>query len=519
MAEQKMRYLANRQAGDPPAEGMGGSAKKGEDEIWVKKDYVLFDLDGTLTDPKMGITKCVQYSLQSFGVDEPDLDKLEPFIGPPLKNSFMERYGFDEEKAQKAVEKYRERFNDVGIYENEIYRGVPEMLKRLKLRGIHLGVASSKPTVYVERILEYFHIREYFEVVVGSELDGTRTDKAEVVQEALRRFFPSGRMQKHKVFMVGDRSFDVVGARNAGVEGVGVSYGYGSMEELMGARADYVVRSVEELRRFLLRGHEDMEKDLTSFQKTWILISQFIIFIAVRGLVVNFCYVALASVGITERSDDLNAIILALGFLVGGAAIFKRARGCIKRTILDMHLTHLKEEPASTYVALAIFSAFFSLGFAMLLNLSGFAKGSDAFQKVAENQASASLLAALITYGLVSPLAEELLFRGIIYGYVRKFFDVRTAIIGSAILFGIYHGNMVQALNATVLGYFIAYAYEYFGNFWVPVLMHVGINVLALLVEYLGLTKTGFACWPVCAALLILGLGAMIWLIRRKKVS
>ena len=179
MAEHKMRYLATRQAGDPLPEeenkpeadgensgeanrplanddhkesakaigdvfGIPGSRSgKEKDDIWVKKEYLLFDLDGTLTDPKLGITTCVQYALKAFGIDEPDLDRLEPFIGPPLLDSFKEFYGFDDEKAQAAIEKYRERFRDKGIFENEIYRGVPDMLKKLKQRGLHLGVASS----------------------------------------------------------------------------------------------------------------------------------------------------------------------------------------------------------------------------------------------------------------------------------------------------------------------------------------------------------------------------------------
>lgn len=123
------------------------------------KKYLLFDLDGTLTDPKIGITTCVQYALHSFGIEEPDLDKLEPFIGPPLRDSFMEFYGFTPEQAEKAVAKYRERFQDTGIFENEVYAGIPEMLKNLQSNGYFLAVASSKPQVYVERILEHFDLK------------------------------------------------------------------------------------------------------------------------------------------------------------------------------------------------------------------------------------------------------------------------------------------------------------------------------------------------------------------------
>ena len=153
------------------------------------KKYLLFDLDGTLTDPKVGICTCVQYALADLGIEEPDLDKLEPFIGPPLKDSFMKFYNLTQEQADRAIAKYRERFQDTGIFENKIYPGVSQMLQTLISKGMFLAVASSKPTVFVERILEHFNIRRFFKVIVGSELDGTRVNKDEVVEEALKRLF------------------------------------------------------------------------------------------------------------------------------------------------------------------------------------------------------------------------------------------------------------------------------------------------------------------------------------------
>lgn len=211
-------------------------------------EYILFDLDGTLTDPKEGITKSVQYALASVNIDEPDLDKLEPFIGPPLHESFMEFYGFDRENAMKLVEKYRERFNDIGIFENVIYPGIADMLKALKEAGCKISIASSKPTVLVERILDHFDIRKYFDAVVGSNLDGTRVKKEEVVEEALRQL---GSV-KEKTAMVGDRKFDIYGAKEFDLTGVGVSFGYAGENELQEAGADYIVDTVEELQNLLL---------------------------------------------------------------------------------------------------------------------------------------------------------------------------------------------------------------------------------------------------------------------------
>ena len=216
------------------------------------KEYLLFDLDGTLTDPKQGITRSVQYALKAFGIEETDLDKLEPFIGPPLGDSFKNFYGMIDAQATTAINKYRERFSTIGLFENEIYAGVPEMLKTLRDKGLHLAVASSKPTVFVERILEHFKIRQYFEVVVGSELDGTRVKKQEVVEEALHRLFCYGPVAREKVLMIGDRKFDIEGAKALHINSVGVTYGYGSRYELETAQADHIVSSVEELLGFLL---------------------------------------------------------------------------------------------------------------------------------------------------------------------------------------------------------------------------------------------------------------------------
>lgn len=489
-----------------------------KDEIWQRKEYLLFDLDGTLTDPKLGITTCVQYALKDFGIEEPDLDKLEPFIGPPLKNSFMEFYGFSEEQAEGAVAKYRERFQDVGIFENEIYRGIPQMLKKLQFRGMHMAIASSKPTVFVEKILEYFHIREYFDVVVGSELDGRRVEKEEVVREALRQLFPDGTVDKSKVYMIGDRKFDVEGAKALGIDSVGVTYGYGGMEELKEAHADFIVRSVEELRRFLLRGYEDMEKDLSSLQKAWLLLSYFVVFLAVRGLVGSLCQVWAGRLGL-EVTGNLSAIFSATGYLVGGLVILRGAFACVRRSRRDMYLTHLTSEPGSAYGLAALATVGLSLGGAMLLGLTGITSGSAAYQEVAQTQTGAVFGIALVCYGLVSPVAEELLFRGIFYGYLRRFFDIKTAVVATAILFGVYHGNMVQALYATAMGYLIAYAYEYLGNFGVPVLMHIGMNVLNLVVSYTGIGDTAFCSWPVCTLLLLLGGGSVVLMVRRKRIG
>lgn len=215
--------------------------------------YYLFDLDGTLTDPKIGITSSVQYALRDFGIEEENLDKLEPFIGPPLIDSFMEFYGMTRSEAEKAVVKYRERFSVKGKYENEIYDGIPELLKCLKEAGKRLAIASSKPTVFVKDILEYFHIQQYFDVIVGSGLDGSRNTKEEVVEEALMQLYEKEKPDPERTVMIGDRKFDIKGAKAHGLHSVGCAYGYAAEGELEKAGAEVIVNSVEALKEALLR--------------------------------------------------------------------------------------------------------------------------------------------------------------------------------------------------------------------------------------------------------------------------
>lgn len=210
----------------------------------MKRKYILFDLDGTLTDPMVGITKSVQYALRAYGIEEPDLRALCPFIGPPLKDSFMNYYGFSETQAQEAIGKYREYFGVTGIFENQVYDGMEEMLRRLKADGRHLLVATSKPEEFAERILEHFHLRQYFDHVCGASMDEKRVKKGEVIAYALET---AGLEDPAEAVMVGDREHDVIGARENHMDCVGVLFGYGSREELEAAGAVTTVATVEEL--------------------------------------------------------------------------------------------------------------------------------------------------------------------------------------------------------------------------------------------------------------------------------
>lgn len=217
------------------------------------KEYILFDLDGTLTNPKEGITKSVQYALRHYGIQVEDLDSLTPFIGPPLAESFVQFYGFEPEQAREAVLVYREYFTDRGWLENLEYPGIREMLERLKGAGKHLMVATSKPEVFALRILKHFGLDGYFESIGGSDLEETRVKKADVMRYVLERAgLGTDRESISRMVMVGDREHDVLGAAQLGMECVGVLHGYGGREELEQSGACAVVRDAAELERLLL---------------------------------------------------------------------------------------------------------------------------------------------------------------------------------------------------------------------------------------------------------------------------
>lgn len=212
------------------------------------KNIFLFDLDGTLTDPGMGITNSVAYALAQYGIQVEDRTVLYPFIGPPLRESFMKFYGFSEEKAEEAVWKYREYFSDKGLFENEVYPGIKEMLGGLKNAGARLFVATSKPTGYSKQILDHFELSEYFEDIQGSTMDGSREKKADVIAYLLN---VNHIQEKEEVIMIGDRRQDIDGAKENGLDSCGVLYGYGSRDELEEAQADYIAENVEELGKIL----------------------------------------------------------------------------------------------------------------------------------------------------------------------------------------------------------------------------------------------------------------------------
>lgn len=211
-------------------------------------DIVLFDLDGTLTDPGEGITNSVAYSLNKFGITVKNRADLYCFIGPPLIDSFMKYYSMSYENGLKAVEYYREYFGVTGIFENHIFDGIPKLLSDIKKSGCKIALATSKPEVYAKRILEHFNLKQYFDFIGGATMDESRSKKADVIDYTLKQLCVT---DKSKVVMVGDRHHDIEGANQNSIDSIGVLFGYGNKNELETAGAKYIAETIDDIMKFL----------------------------------------------------------------------------------------------------------------------------------------------------------------------------------------------------------------------------------------------------------------------------
>lgn len=214
-------------------------------------EICMFDLDGTLSNPKLGILICAQYALKHVGIEIEDskINNLVYFIGPPLRQTFAKHFQLNESQVEIAVEKFRERMGSVGFLEAEIYQGVPQMLKKLKRQGNILALATSKENGIAEQVLKHFDLYKYFDFVAGASVDNSRDTKTAVMEYALNNLDPK---RKKSVVMVGDMKYDIIGAKNLGTNSIGVTYGYGTKEELVAAGADNIAKTVKELQSLLL---------------------------------------------------------------------------------------------------------------------------------------------------------------------------------------------------------------------------------------------------------------------------
>lgn len=487
--------------------------------------YILFDLDGTLTDPKEGIIKSFQYALkEEFGIEEKNPDKLEHIIGPPLRDSFSE-YGISAEDLDRAVLKYRERYRPTGVYENRIYPGMYDLLHELKRQGRVLAVASSKPQEFVHVVLQKFEIEDCFSVIVGSVKDGQNESKAEVMERALEELSKrvKGRIDLSKVLMVGDRRFDMEGAHQLGIDSVAVTYGYAPEGELSQADPTYMADDVSTLEEIITGEPSYMKyRTKSSLLKTFEILYPLLAYWAIELLVFNVLYYLIGTnySFSASQKQQLNVYLNAVSHIAVWpflAVMYQRSAPVdVSLVMTRRKKNRLKRE----CFLIAAYAAAMAIGMNVIIAALRLANLSSSYQKVSGTQYSVPLAVGLVIYGILTPFTEELIFRGILYHRIRKYFPLSLAIFLDALVFGCYHGNPVQMLYATVMGLAMAFLYEIYGHLAAPFLFHMAANILVYV-----FSKTdsfGGRNIPIlyACALLMLSAGITVWyakdLLRRR---
>ena len=539
---------------------------------------ILFDLDGTLTDSAPGITACVQYALEKMGKPEENAEALRCFVGPPLKDQFMSYAGFTEEEATEAVRYYRERYTKSGMYENSLYPGVEELLAFLKDRGCVLAVASSKPEQFVRQILEHFHLTGYFREIVGAGMDEKRTTKAEVIEEALKRLDMTSSRQD--VVMVGDRSYDIIGAHECGIQCIGVGYGYGSMEELIKAGVTYVADSVEELEILAENGGEEPQVEIRSIdvtemsreqeklqkrekrrkkreaeekaeneqyplqesvlKKLWRIAYPVLTYFGITNLIsvvatMAMMFIGMIVLGIRSQQDltDLAMqqvmAITGLGGLVSIPILTLFLKQDQKRRVSGQYEYHkAPERKISPQIVLGMI--LMGMGLSQVLNdlilLSGLNDVFPGYSQLGEQIYTGQSPILMLTVAvIIAPIAEELVFRGLVQMRIRDYLGPIAGIVISAICFGIYHGNMIQFIYAGILGLFLSFGMEKSQTVLVPIVGHMVANFwsmagLSVVTSFIGDNKTYIAVVDIVMVLIFLsGLSLMGFKGKKKKTQ
>ena len=470
---------------------------------------ILFDLDGTLTDSAEGIIKSVQYALARFGIEEPDEEKLKCFVGPPLREQFMQYCHMPQRQAETAVAVYRERYAKTGIYENRLYEGIPQLLELLKQEKKILGVASSKPEVYVRRILEHFQIDQYFDVIVGANMDGTRTKKSEVIEEALDRLQAGD--SREEVLMVGDRSHDVAGALECGIQCIGAAYGYGGEAELTKAGAVYLAHSVDELKILSdrYRNHqmqeapgeekEEQEENPASsagpLRKIWRVLYPIGIHYGITFVVVQVAAVLLFSWYNMQQSglsaEDVTGLIQQQAVLLTGIAnalaliplviLYQRDWRLRRSRLLGKRKNNRVLKKRGIYAATILFAITASHVLNDLIYYSGLDKIFPGYTQLEETAfQNQNIFVMFIVIGVVSPIVEEVVFRGLVAKRIQDYLGTAWAVVLSAVIFGAYHGNVMQFVYAGLLGLAFGLIMCRTNSLKVVITAHVAANIWSL---------------------------------------
>lgn len=509
---------------------------------------VLFDLDGTISDSGEGITKSVQYALEKeFGMQVP-LEDLRCFIGPPLKEQFMSFAGVSEEEAVRAVERYRERYRPKGIYENYLYDGIKGVLRQLSEEHFTIALTSSKPTEFCRQILRMFNIDEYFTAVVGSEMDGRRTDKYEVIEETIYELGMQN--MRDEIVMVGDRKHDCIGAARAGIDCIGVTYGFGSREELEAEWPACIVDSPIELRNVLIgqarsrsgggdggySGGKKSSLDVMRAVRPTLMpedggiirkILMCLVPIAAAFIISNILYIIILWVldFFMPRIEYDNTLLVVLTGVVDLSLIplfwMMYRRDEIKRTAYDREERMLN---FNRFDAMAVISVIlFAIGFSDVIQvplgmLIHDEVGAEINASLFEN---VSLPIQFISLCVIGPVCEELIFRSLMYRRVRDFLGAWWAIVISAVSFGVYHQNLSQGVFAVFFGILLAAVYEHYGTIWAPIAAHAANNVFAVvfnaLLERELISEAGYLFVLAVSAAAAISLGFYIFKYDQKK--
>ncbi|MEE3419806.1 MAG: HAD hydrolase-like protein [Lachnospiraceae bacterium] len=529
---------------------------------------VLFDLDGTLTDSGEGIKKCVQYATEkALGFTETREEVLKTFVGPPLLDSFMKYDGVTEEDAKRAIAAYRERYQTKGIYENQLYPGVAEMLADLKKAGYRIALTSSKPDLYCRQILGFFGIIQYFDIVVGAPMDESQAAKPALIDKTLTRLAVG--VDTSHVVMVGDRKYDIDAAKQYRLHTVGVRYGYAPAGELENCAPDAIVGTVDELRFYLLRqrnapdpsprrsyfrqqeydqrgtcspcenadygggslhgggnssggsydyGNGSTQGPDDAYRRTdfggqgyshggqygysgqprrktgrarivwhtiWPLALAAIIEIAV-GLLYGV-FDSFSGHTLDPNSADVTFLLTGIMdacFLVVFALIFRQDEK--KRRAMEQESALLKTRGFRWLDGIFTVCGMLAVSFLGDLIVAGLTKEGDSYTEFSNQIAEEHIVIAILLIGVLGPIAEEFLFRGVFYRRLREATNIYVAVIVSAGAFGAFHGNLSQGVAAAVMGIALALIYEHYGTLKASITAHMAVNIFGVISMHYG---------------------------------
>ena len=501
---------------------------------------VLFDLDGTLTDSAQGIAVSAQYALKTLGIDEPDTAKLRCFAGAPLHRQFMEYAHLSEEQADQAVAAFREYYEREGMYLNAVFPGIEQMLYALKRAGKTIGIVTSKEASQAVAVLRQAGIARYFDAVIGVKPEDKNVAKSTQIEQAL--ICLGRQMRRGEVVMVGDRFYDMEGARGAGVASVGVTWGYGGVEELQRSGATALAGDPQMLAQILINGPVQgrYTADRTGAQgapgamqrggsKTWQIMYPLLIWLGVSLLVssiggaiygVYFSAKAVAQNGSVMNPEDAYSIaaqmlqgdgyifVTNLISLVTDLVLIPIIYAIYKKDVYRRNgfRTSLKKEkkPGAFNAVLAVVMGFsISVVINMIISITGLSgwmyemnpSRYDTFSNM-------PLWFEFIIICLLAPAVEELLFRAVIFRRMRTFSSYTTAAFVSAALFGIVHLDVVTGIAAFLIGIVMAMLYEYTGSIFTSMCFHFGFNFYSIAIALLDLESMSDST----AAAVIIGL-------------